>query len=147
MTSVTEEHTRFTAIVGPPHASEVSATGSANRDNWELPLLVSALRGRVDTTCGWFVANVPDADDGREFGPQAPDTCSWDLSLPAVDGRVTLPPDEGRAVRGLDEPTLVSVVGGNNAKEPQAFCAEEDEWLPQLCVPLQTHNTLRHEPH
>lgn len=142
---MTWEHTRFTDILGPTHATEVSATGSANRDNWELPVLVSALRGRVNTTGAWFVANVPDADDGREFGPQALEACSWDLSLPAVDGRVTLPLDEGRPVRGLDEPTLVSVAGGDNAEGPQAFCAEEDERLPQLSVPLHEHNMLRHQ--
>jgi hypothetical protein len=60
---------------------------------------------------------------------------SWVLSLPAVDGRVPLPPDEGRPLRWLGEPPPPSVFG-DSVEEPQALGVEEDDLVPQLWVPL-----------
>lgn len=128
--------TSFPAVSGLFHADELSQFGSANRDRWELLGLVSALRGRVDVTNVWLDVSVPHADEGREFGPQALGASSQDLSLPAVDGRVPLPQEEGRPVRQLGDPVPPSEVEGDSAEEPQAFIVVEDERLPQLCVPL-----------
>lgn len=91
----------------------MSDNGSANRDNCELPGLVSALRGRKDAADDWFDVNTPEADDGLEFEPHAPTTGSWALSLLEVDGRVPLPPDEGQPLRWLGEPVPPSAFGEN----------------------------------
>lgn len=125
-------HTNFSAVPAAFHATECSE-GSANRDNCELPGLVSALRGRKEVSDVWFVANAPEADDGLEFWPLVLAMGSWILSLLAVDGRVPLP-DEGRPLRWVGEPVPPPV--GESEDEPHAFDAEED-LLPQLSVPLQ----------
>jgi hypothetical protein len=46
---LSENYTNFSAVPVVPHATELSDNGSANRDNCELPGLVSALRGRSGT--------------------------------------------------------------------------------------------------
>lgn len=125
-------HTNFSAVPAAVHATGCSE-GSANRDNCELPGLVSALRGRNDVNDVWFVDNAPEADDGLEFGPHVLAIGSWALSLLAVDGRVPLP-DEGRPLRWHGEPVPPSV--GESEDEPHGFDAEDD-LLPQLRVPLQ----------
>ena len=84
-----EGNTNFSAVPGALHATGCSEC-SANLDNCELPGLGSALRGRNDARDVWFDVNTPEADDGLEFGPHALEVGSWDLSLPAVDGRVPL---------------------------------------------------------
>lgn len=141
--------TNLSAVFGDPHATAGSATFSANRDNWELPGLVSALRGRAamiglvsallgrDASTGaWFEGNNPDAVDGCEFEPHAFEE-SWDLSLPAVDGLVPLPPDDGRPLLWHGEPVLPSVLGDNRVDEPHTFEVAEQGRLPQVRVPLQ----------
>lgn len=80
------------------------------------------------------VGSAPDADEGREFDPHAFVLGSRALSLPAVEGRVPLPPDDGRALRWLGELGPPSVFG--DREEPHAFDVEEDDLLPQLSVPL-----------
>lgn len=77
---------------------------------------------------------MPDADDGREFGPHALETGSCDLSLPAVEGRVPLPPEDGR---WLGEPALPSVLGEEILALPHAFVVAKDDRLPQVSVPLK----------
>lgn len=131
-----QNNTNLSAILVDPHATILSAEFSAKRDSWELPGLVSALRGRVATIDAWFGANNPEADDGREFGPHALEAASWDLSLPAVDGRVPLPPDDGRPLMWLGEQALASVLGDNRVDELHALGAAEDDRLPQVSVPL-----------
>lgn len=130
-----QRYTSFSGVPAAPHAPGFSDNGSAKRDNCELPGLVSALRGRNDVSDVWLDVKAPEADDGLEFGPHALALGSWALSLPAVDGLVPLPPDEGRPLRWLGEPLPPSVLG-DSAEEPQAFDVEEDDLLPQLCVPL-----------
>jgi len=129
-----KNHTNFSGATCWPHVAEVSDTGSANRDNWELPGLVSALCGRCSATDGWLDGNTPDADEGREFESHATEeeeSCA--LLLSAVEGRVTLPPEEGRLLRWLGEPGPLSVRGDKD-DVPQAF---SDDLLPQLSVPLK----------
>ncbi|KAF7813207.1 uncharacterized protein G2W53_034183 [Senna tora] len=72
------------------------------------------------------------ADEGLEFDPHALEVGSRALSLPAVEGRMPLPPDDGRALRLLDV-LPPSVLG--DREEPHAFDAEDD-LPPQLRVPL-----------
>lgn len=135
----TQKYTSFSAVPAALHGPEFSDDCSANRDNCELPGLVSALRGRNDVSDVWLDVNAPEADDGLEFGPHALEVGSWALSLPAVDGRVLLPPDEGRPLTWLGEPVLPSALG-DSAEEPHAFDVEEDDLLPQLRVPLTSVN-------
>lgn len=130
------------STVPVPHATELSGNGSANRDSCELPGLVSALRGRNGVDEVWFDVKAPEADDGREFGPHALGVGSCILSLPAVDGRVPLPPDEGRPLTWVGEPFAPSPCG-DSPEEPHGFDAEEDERLPQLRLPLSERNIHR----
>ena len=116
-----------------PHVAEVSDTDSANRDKWELPGLVSALCGRCSATDAWLDGNTPDADEGREFESHAVEEESCALSLSAVEGRVTLPPEEGRLLRWLGEPGPLSVRGDSD-DVPHALSGD---LLPQLRVPLK----------
>lgn len=44
------KNTNLSAVPAAPHATVLSTELSANRDSWELPGLVSALRGRVAAT-------------------------------------------------------------------------------------------------
>lgn len=91
----------------------------------------------------WFNVTGPEADDGLELGPHALAWGSWDLSLPAVDGRVPPPADEGRPQRWLGEPEALSVFGETD-EEPHAFVADEVDLLPQLRVPLSGKEIDRH---
>lgn len=129
----TNEHTGFSAVPPAVHAAVLSITGSANLDKWELPGLVSALRGRKDVFGDWFMVNTPEADDGLELEHQAL-AVSCPRSLPAVDGRVPLPPEEGLALRWLGEQLSPSAFG-DNVDAPHTFDEDED-LLPQLREPL-----------
>lgn len=92
-------HTKRSAVVVAPHATGCSETGSAKRESCELPGLVSALRGRANVDGTLFDDNDPEAEEGLELVPHALVIGSCVLSLPAVEGRVPLPPDEGRDLR------------------------------------------------
>lgn len=64
------------------------------------------------------------------------------MLLSAVEGRVTLPPEEGRLLRWLGEPGPLSVRGDKD-DVPQAF---SDDLLPQLSVPFGTISTFGSRP-
>lgn len=76
---------------------------------------------------------MPDAEDGRELGPQAFGEPSD--SLPAVDG-LEPPPDEGRPLKWLDELELPSFLVDITDEEPQAFGVRDGALLPHVRVPL-----------
>lgn len=80
------------------------------------------------------MANIPDADDGRELEPHALETASWDLSLPEVDGLGPPPPDDGRPVTG--ELAVPSVYGEDTADDAHALGVGKDDLLPHVSVPL-----------
>lgn len=98
--------------------------------------LVSALRGRFAATDIWLEGSIPDADDGRELEPHEIAAGSLDLSLLAVDGRVPLPPDDGRPLAWIGEPTLPSVRGEDTVEEPHALDAANKGRVPHVSVPL-----------
>jgi hypothetical protein len=130
-----QKPTSVSVVLDPFQATEFSATCSANRDNCELPGLVSALRGRNDVCEVWFDVGGPDADEGRELDPHALVVTSEALSLPEVEGRVPLPPDDGRAPRWLGE-LDPAFAFGDREEPPHAFDAGDDDLLPQPRVPL-----------
>lgn len=113
------------AIPDPPHGPPDSTEESAKRDSCELHVRDSALQGRFTVNCEWANPTAPEADNGRlDAEPHAFGvTGSWDWSLPAVDGRVPLPPDEGRAVLTLERPHAPALAGGDeeNVADPQAL--------------------------
>lgn len=76
---------------------------------------------------------MPDAEDGREFGPQALGEPSD--SLPAVDG-LEPPPEEGRPLKWLDELELPSFLEDRIDDEPHAFGVADGALLPHVRVPL-----------
>jgi len=142
-TSFKQKPTSFSVVLAAFQAPEFSVKGSANRDSWELPGLVSALRGRNDVNEDWFFDSTPDADEGREFVPHELAVGSRTLSLPAVEGRVPLPPDDGRPLRWLGELPPPSAFG-DREEEPHALDVEDDDLLPQLSVPLIKDQTSIH---
>jgi hypothetical protein len=77
---------------------------------------------------------VPDAEDGREFGPQALGGPSD--SLPAVDG-LEPPPEEGRPFKWLGELELPSFLVDRIDEEPHAFSVICVGLLPHVRVPLR----------
>ena len=114
-------------------AFTLSEALSANRESCELPGLVSALRGRFVAIDRCDDGNVPDAEDGREFGPQALGEPSD--SLPAVDG-LEPPPEEGRPLKWLDELELPSFLADRIDEEAHAFGVVDGALLPHVRVPL-----------
>lgn len=64
-------HTNLSAVTLEPHAEDVLDTGSANLESCELLGRFSALLGRNEDDDVWFDDNVPEADEGLEFEPQA----------------------------------------------------------------------------
>lgn len=132
---MSDQHTSRSGAAAPQTPAP-SGDDSANRDKWELPGLVSALRGRKEADDELLEAMIPEADDGLEFEPHALTLESWALSLPAVDGLVP-PPDEGRPNKWLGEELPPSVLG-ERADVPQAFDPADDARLPQLRVPLSS---------
>lgn len=83
---------------------------------------------------------MPDAEDGREFAPQALGEPSD--SLPAVDG-LEPPPEVGRTLKWLDELELPSFLEDRIDEELHAFGVVDGALLPQVWVPL----TLKQEHH
>lgn len=79
--------------------------------------------------------NVPDAEDGREFGPQALGE-SRD-SLPAVEG-LEPPPEEGRPLNWLGGPEFPSFLGDRSDEEFHAFGVVGPGLLPHVRVPLKS---------
>jgi len=129
-----QKPTSFSVVLATFQATEFSVTCSANRDNSELPGLVSALRGRNGAWEVWLDVGTPDDDEGREFDPHTLLVNSEALSLPEVEGRVPLPPDDGRALSWLGE--LVPPLALGDTEEPHAFNAEDGDLFPQLREPL-----------
>ena len=97
---------------------------SAKRDKCELPGRVSALLGRFgDERCP--EAKDPEAEEGREFGPQALDGSGpSSLSVLPVDGRVLDPDEPGRPKRSGGELAVPSVLGERMEDEFHAFDEE-----------------------
>lgn len=91
--------TDLSAVLLGPQANKLSEAGSVNLERCELLGLVSALLGRNNVTEVWFDDNTPEAEEGLEFEDHALSVGSCVLSLPEVDGRLPLPPDEGRPLR------------------------------------------------
>lgn len=86
---------------------------------------------------------MPEAVDGREFGPQALGE-SRD-SLPAVEG-LEPPPEEGRPLKWLGEPEPPSFLGDRSEEEPHAFGVVGAGLLPHVRVPFGTISTLGSRP-
>jgi len=86
---------------------------------------------------------VPDAEDGREFGPQALGEPSG--SLPAVDG-LEPPPEDGRPLKWLDELELPSFLVDRIDEELHAFGVVDGALLPQVWVPFGTSSRLGSRP-
>lgn len=86
---------------------------------------------------------MPDAEDGREFGPQA--LGEPIDSLPAVEG-LEPPPEEGRPTMWLDELGFPSFLVGRIDEEPHAFGVAEGALLPHVRVPFGTSSRLGSRP-